>query len=193
MGQRDACRRALREALQRRDRLVQIEVGRWRRRTQDADIGKAHADRVAREEQAAVGVVQREVVLRVAGRVHGGQGPSRRHRDLLAVLEDVHARRGCGVEAPVQGVEEVAVDHRRALDEPLRVDEVPGALLVDVHRGVREGVGHVADAAGVVEVDVGDGDAGEVVAADAELVERGEQRGHRGLAAGLDQDRARCR
>ena len=70
-------------------------------------------------------------------------------------------------EAAVERVEEVAVDEGGAVDELGGVDEVAGALLVDVHGGLREGGGHVAHPAGVVEVDVGDGDAGQVVGGDA--------------------------
>ena len=66
---------------------------------------------------------------------------------------------------------------------------MPGAPLVDVHRGLRERRGHVAHAPGVVEVDVGDGHAGQVVGGDAQVVEGREQVRDRGLAAGLDQDR----
>ena len=75
-------------------------------------------------------------------------------------------------------------------DQPLRVDQVAGALLVHVHGGLREGPGHVADPAGVVEVDVGDGHAGQVAGGHAVLLQGGEQGRHRRLAAGLDQDRA---
>jgi hypothetical protein len=63
---------------------------------------------------------------------------------------------------------------------------------VDVHGGPREGGGHVAHPAGVVEVDVGDDDGGEGVGAHAELVEGGQQGGDRGLAAGLDQNGRRA-
>ena len=109
--------------------------------------------------------------------------------DRLAVLEHVDALGRRRVEPAVERVEQVAVDHRRAVDEPRRIDEVAGALLVHVHGRVRERPRHVADAAGVVEVDVRDRDAGEVVGRDVELGQRGEQRGDRRLAAGLDQHR----
>ncbi len=66
-----------------------------------------------------------------------------------------------------------------------------GALFVDVHGGLRKGPGHVADAAGVVEVDVGDGHAGQVSGSHAVFLEGSEQGGHRRLAAGLHQDRRR--
>ena len=46
-----------------------------------------------------------------------------------------------------------------------------GALLVHVDGGVGEGVSDVAHSAGVVEVDVGDDDAGQVVGGDPEVVE----------------------
>ncbi len=62
-------------------------------------------------------------------------------------------------------------------------------LLVHVHRGLRERLRDVAHAAGVVEMDVGDGDAGQVFGPDAEVVERGEQHGDRALAARLDEHR----
>ena len=48
--------------------------------------------------------------------------------------------------------------------------------------------GDVAHAAGVVEVDVGHHDAGQVVGAESQPAEVGEQGGHRALAARLDED-----
>ncbi len=68
---------------------------------------------------------------------------------------------------------------------------MPCPLLVHVHGGGRKGPGDVAHPAGVVEVDVGDGDPGQLGGPDADLVERGEEDGHRALAARLDQDRGR--
>ena len=99
-----------------------------------------------------------------------------RDRDLLAVVEDVDPLGSGGVEPAVERVEQVAVDHGRRAHEPGGIGEVAGAALVHVDGGVRERPGHVADAAGVVEVDVGDDDAGQVVGADPEGVELGEQR-----------------
>ena len=66
------------------------------------------------------------------------------------------------------------------------------ALLVHVHGGVREGPGHVTHAAGVVEMDVGDGDAGQVGGGDAVLVQGRQQRRDGRLAARLDQHRGRA-
>ena len=109
----------------------------------------------------------------------------------LAVAEHLDPRGVGRRQPPVERVEQVAVDHRRARHEPRGIDEVAGALLVHVHGGVRERRRHVADAAGVVEVDVRDDDGAEVVGADAHRVERRQQRGHRRLAAGLDQHRGR--
>ena len=56
--------------------------------------------------------------------------------------------------------------------------------------------GDVADAPGVVEVDVGDDHAGQVAGVDAELRQRGQQHLDRALAARLDENRPlgpRCR
>ena len=109
--------------------------------------------------------------------------------DLLAVLEDVDALGGRGIEATVERVEERPVDPGGRVDQPGRVGQVAGALRVDVDGGLREGPGHVAHAAGVVEVDVGDHHAGQVVGTEAEAVEVGEQGRHRALTARLDQHR----
>src|SRR5205814_5627776 len=92
------------------------------------------------------------------------------------------------VEPTVEGVEEVAVHASGGVHQTSGVDQVTGALLVYVHRRSWKGFGHVADSTGVVEVDVGDGDAGKVVGSHPKLAERAEEDGNRALAAGLDED-----
>jgi hypothetical protein len=57
--------------------LVEIEVGRRRGRSQYPAVGQADADGVAHEDDAAVRVMQREVVLGMTGRVDGGEGSVR--------------------------------------------------------------------------------------------------------------------
>ena len=79
----------------------------------------------------------------------------------------MRSRRG-GVETAVERVEQRPVDARRRVDEPGGVDQVARPLLVDVHRGVGKGPGHVAHPAGVVEMDVGHGHAGQRPRAHAE-------------------------
>ena len=94
---------------------------------------------------------------------------------------------GTGGHPPVEAVEQRAVDARRAVDEPGRIDEVARAALVHDHGGDGEVGGEVADGAGVVEVDVGDDDPAQVGGAEPE---RGERRVHGGdarLRTGLDQ------
>ena len=61
------------------------------------------------------------------------------------------------------------------------------SLGVHVDGGVGEGAGHVAHPAGVVEMDVGDDDSGELVRADAEAGQFVEEDRHRALAPGLDE------
>ena len=92
------------------------------------------------------------------------------HFDLLAVVEDMEALRRCGVEASVEGVEQRTVHARRRIDETRGIGQVPGPLLVDVHLRRGKGAGDVADAAGVVEVDVGHGDTGQLRRTDPDLV-----------------------
>ncbi len=114
-------------------------------------------------------------------------------RDLLAVGEHVEALGGRGVEPAVERVEQRAVDPGGRVDQPGRVGQVPGALLVHVDGGRGKGPGHVADAAGVVEVDVGDRHARPAPPGPTPIwLERGQQDRDRGLAAGLDQHRRRA-
>ena len=60
---------------------------------------------------------------------------------------------------------------------------------MDVDGGIGKGPGHVADPTGVVEVDVGDHHPGQVVGAESEPLQLGQQHRHRALTAGLDQHR----
>ena len=62
-----------------------------------------------------------------------------------------------------------------------------GALLVDVHGRRGKRTRHIAHPAGVIEVDVGDRHAGELLGPDPDLVEGGEEDGNRRLAPGLDE------
>ncbi len=55
------------ELAQRRDGLVQVEVGGRRRRAQHAGVGQAHPDGVTGEQDAALAVVQGQMVLGVPG------------------------------------------------------------------------------------------------------------------------------
>jgi hypothetical protein len=134
--------------------------------------------------------VEGEVVLGVPGRVDRGEDVAGTDLDLVPVLQDPDALRRGRVEPSVEAVEERAVDLLGRRHQPGRVDQVAGAALVDVDRRLRERPGHVADPAGVVEVDVGHGHAGQVVGRDPEAVEGGEQRRDRALAARLDEHRA---
>ncbi len=185
-------RPARREFGQRGDGLVEVEVGRRRRGAQHAAVGQLHADGVAGEEHPAQRVVQPDVVFGVARRVDGGQGAARADLYLLAVVEHVQPLGRGGVEPPVERVEQRAVDEGGGVDEAGGVGQVPGPLLVHVDAGRREGAGHVTDAAGVVEVDVGDGHPGQLGWPHPDLGQRRQQHGHRGLASRLDQHRRRA-
>ena len=71
------------------------------------------------------------------------------------------------------------------------VHEMASPLLVDVDGRIRERPGDVPHAAGVVEVDVGDGYPREIAGRHAELLEGLQQRWNGALAAGLDEHRGR--
>ena len=177
------------EAAEGVQRQVEVEVGRRGRRAQHAHLGQAHSDGVAHEQQAALAVVQGKVVLGVAGRVDAGQRAPGPDRDLLAVGQHANPIGGCGRQAAVEAVQQLAVDHRRRPHQPFRIHQMPGALLVHVHGRFRERGGDVAHATGVVEVDVGDDDAGQVIGGHAEVGQLGQHGGERALTAGLDEAR----
>jgi hypothetical protein len=176
-----------REALQRLEREVEVEVGGRCRRAQHAHPGQAHPDRVADEEQPALAVVQAEVVLGVPGRVDAGQRPARADPDLLAVTQHAHPVGGRRRQPAVERVEQVAVDEGGRADQAVGVHQVASPLLVDEHRRPGEGRGDVADAARVVEVDVGHDDGGQVCGAETEGVQLGQDGRQRALAARLPQ------
>ena len=67
MGEGEARRAARREAVQRVDGQVEVEVGRRRRGPQHPGVGQPHPDGVAGEEDAAHRVVQGQMVLGVPG------------------------------------------------------------------------------------------------------------------------------
>ena len=132
---------------------------------------------------AAPRVVQPEVVLGMARRVDGHQHPVGSTPDLLAVVEHVDALGRGGIEAAVEGVEQRPVDAGGRVDQPGRVGQMASPLGVHVDGGRGEGPGHVAHPAGMVEMDVGDDDSGELVRAHAEGGQLVEEHRHRALAA----------
>ena len=91
VGQGQGRRPAGGEAAQRVEGQVEVEVGRRGGRPQHPDVGQAHPDRVADEQDARLRVVQAEVVLGVAGRVDRGEGPGRADHHLVAVAQDLDA------------------------------------------------------------------------------------------------------
>ena len=109
--------------------------------SQHAPVGQLHPDGVTGEEHPAEGVVQSDVVLGVAGRVHRDQAAIRADLDHLLVLEHVQPLGRRGVEPPVERVEQRPVDAGRRVDQPGRVGQVPGPFLVDVDGGGRERLG----------------------------------------------------
>ena len=135
--------------------------------------------------------MQPDVVFGVPGRVHRDKGASRAHLYLLAVGEHVEAFGRRGVESAVEGVEQRPVDACCGVDEPGRIGQVPRPLLVHVDRGRGKGAGHVADAACMVEMDVGDRHPGQFPGTDTDLAQGGEQDRDRRLASGLDEHRCR--
>ena len=135
--------------------------------------------------------MQSDVVLGVSRRVHGHEAASRAHLNLLAVVQDMEALSGRRVEAPVEGIEQRAVDAGGGIDQACGVRQVAGALLVDIDRGGGKGAGDIADATGVVQVNVRHRDAGQLRRTHPDLLQRSEQHRYRRLAPRLDQHRRR--
>ena len=151
------------KAAQTVERLGQVEVGRRGGRAQQAGVGEADPHRVPGEQDAGGAVVQGQVVFGMAGRMYGGQGAAMTDLDLLAVLQRPDPLRLGRRHTAVQRVESGAVHRGRRQDQAARVHQVACPPRMDVNSGVREGPGHVADAAGVVEMDVRHGHAGQIL------------------------------
>ena len=133
---------------------LDVDVGR-RRRGERVRVGRDDdAGHVADERPAGVVVEVADVVGGVAGGVLDAEGvldpglAALEHPQVLLRDRDDLAPQ------PRQALL-AAVEPRRARDEPLGVDEVLGAALVDVDRQVGPAAHERARGAGVVEVDVG--------------------------------------
>ena len=134
VGEGEPARSSRREAPERVQGLVEVEVRRRCRRTEHAGAWQSHPDRVsAHEQEAAVAVVEAEVVLGVARRVDAGELPSGPDGDRLAVAEHGHALRRRRCQPAVQRVEQIAVDHGRRTHQPIGVDQMALPLFVHVH------------------------------------------------------------
>ena len=161
VGQDQVGRVAFGEPVKAGHGQVAVEVGRRRRRAEHAVRGQQHPDAVAGEQRPLVGLEHRQVVLGVPGGVQQLQAAPAEVDDL-AVLGRLDPGRLDRGEPAVDGLHQRAVDPGRAGQQPRRVDQVPGPGRVHDHGGVGEGPDQVADPAGVVEVDVGDHDPGQV-------------------------------
>src|SRR5690606_32802576 len=129
-------------------------------------------------------VDQADVVLGVAGRVVRGEAAAGAQVDLAGLAHRADPAGVGGAHLAEEHVQLVAPDHPGRAHQPGGVGEVPGAALVHHDLGPGEHPGDVADAAGVVEVDVGDDDGGQVGGADAEGGQAVPE--HLGRAGGAD-------
>ena len=124
---------------------------------------------------------------RVAGRVEEQQLAAG-ERDRHAVARPVDAFGRDADDAAVGAFHFLgAVDAGRALHEARRVDQVPRAARMDDEPRARQLLHEQADAAGVVEVNVGRDDEVDRVRAEPERAERGEQARHRVVGARVDE------
>ena len=145
---------------------LDVDVGR-RRRGERVGVGRDDdAGHVADERPAGVLVEVADVVGGVAGGVLDAEGvldpglAALEHPQVLLRDRDDLAPQ------PRQALL-AAVEPRRARDEPLGVDEVLGAALVDVDRQIGPAAHERARGAGVVEVDVGQQQRARALPADA--------------------------
>jgi hypothetical protein len=161
---------------ERVQREVDVEVRRWRRRADRSHAGDEHADRVADEQRAEVGLEGRDVVLGVAGGVEQLQAPPATEVEDVTVGDAADPLDGDRGAVAVDGVVQLAVDAAGAGVQPVRRDEMAGADLADDHRGPWERGGDVASAARVVEVDVAEHEVGEVAGAHSQTAQCGDHR-----------------
>ena len=149
--------------LDRRERLLpglQVDLGRRAGRVEEVPGRKQAAERVARVADA-VGVEEGHVVPGVPGRRHDLEPEHARteHADVLRRHRSDRAE---------QAAERLPVEAPRAALEPLRVDKVRGAYLVDVHLEGRVSPHELAGCARVIGVDVREQDVPQVREREAE-------------------------
>jgi hypothetical protein len=94
--------------------------------------------------------------------VHRFQRTTAADIDFLTVVQSSHARGVGRLQSAVQRIERIAVDRRSRSNETAGVSEVPRTSWVDQDGRLGERSGDVADAACVVQVDVGNDDRSEV-------------------------------
>jgi hypothetical protein len=166
--QDDRAECTLADAFDRTDRELEVVVGGRRGRAERTRIGRVDAERVAGEHGAGRGVRERQVVLGVARRGEGLEVPPA-ELDAIAVAERADTLGRNRFDGPEQRRGGLgAVDRRHARDEARGVGEVSGAAFVHPDGGVREAFGDPPHPAGVVQVDVRDGDVREVGGPDPE-------------------------
>ncbi len=174
---------------QRLERDFQVEVRRRRRGPLVTGLGNVDPRGVAHVQVAAHRVDQTHVMLGVPGRVVALQLSPASQVDHARALDRANPVGRGRRERAEEGIEFVAVHHSRAGHEPGRIGQMPGAQFVHDDLSAGEHPGDIADAAGVVQVDVRDHDRGEVVRADAERGQGIPDHRSRGRGAGLDEAR----
>ena len=131
---------------------LDVDVGRWRRRQNVAAVD-ADPSGITDERDSARSIEVAHVVGCVAGRIRDVERPAARVHPLASGQRlDVALR--YGGELSPEAVHVIAVEASRALEQPLRIDHVPGAALVDVHLHRRMPRDDRAGRTGVIEVDV---------------------------------------
>jgi hypothetical protein len=189
VAEHQARRRERREHPQRAQGLGEVEIGRGRRRAQVLGLLDEYPGGVTHVQVAAGRVDEADVMLGVAGGVVTVQPPAAAEVDRAPLLHrpDAPGRGGC--QHAEQRVQLAAVDAARAVHQPARIGQVPGPPLMDHDLGGRVHRGDVPHSAGVVQVDVGDHDGGQVPGADAQARERVADHRRRRRGARLDQAR----
>ncbi len=192
VGQHHQLGAQLGEAAQAGGGLLEVEVRRWRGRAQHPEVGQLDADRVADEQGARS--------ARRAPRGGAWRGPAkstmvRKWPSPRSTLcpSAAATRRSAGTGSMRPYRPSSSGPYTRAALSMSRVgsSEVAGAPLVHHHGGVGERRGHVADAAGVVEMDVRDDDPAQVGGSEAGCGERIAHGADAGLRPGLHQRRLR--
>src|SRR5579875_1854928 len=138
---------------------------------QVAGVGNVDAGRVPDVEVAALRVDQADMVLGMSRRVVALEAAPAAEVDAAVLGDGPDAPGRRRRERAEQLVERVAVDHPRTGHQPGRVGQVPRAALVHDDLRRREHLRDVARPAGVIEMDMGDDDSGEIAGPDAEAGE----------------------
>ncbi len=186
VGKTQEGRMQLPDSMKLVDHQLRIEVGRGCDRLDEVGVGKRYSHRISDKAAARFRVVVDDVVLGMPGGVKHIEATATSQIDHVIIVHDEQTIFGDRLHWPPQALHALlAVDPSGRCQKPRGIDQVGGPEAMHADSGTGKPTGQVTGTPGVIEVDVGHDDGGQVV--DAERVEPVEKVLERGRWTTLDE------